>query len=154
MLPVVSFRQSSGFCGPAALRMVLLFYGIDKSETALAKRCRSKRSIGTSARYIAAAARSFGLQAFVKDFADISDLEDWVEKRNTPVIVSWFSTDDGHYSVVVGVDKENIYLQDPELGHIRTMRLDTFKRVWFDFRGDFLKNKRSIVIRRMIVIYP
>ena len=69
-----------------------------------------------------------------------------------PVIIDWFSTDDGHYCVAVNIDKKNIYMQDPELGDIRKMDLETFKRVWFDFTGNFLKSKDQMVIRRMIVI--
>ena len=38
---------------------------------------------------------------------------------------------DGHLSVVVGIDKENIYLQDPEIGKLRTISRDDFMKVWW-----------------------
>ena len=50
------------------------------------------------------------------------------------------------------MDKENIYLEDPGLGHRRAMKLTTFKRLWFDFPNDFLQSKSELIIRRMIVI--
>ena len=73
-------------------------------------------------------------------------------QKKIPVIVDWFSTDEGHYSSVVDINQENIYLQDSELRGIRTMKIKTFRRVWFDFSGDVLHSKDEIIIRRMIVI--
>jgi predicted double-glycine peptidase len=82
----------------------------------------------------------------------VSDLQKLL-KKGIPAIVDWFSTDEGHYSVAVGVDKSNIYLQDPELGRIRKMKREDFQRVWFDFPGDCIKSKKDLIVRRMIVIY-
>jgi len=49
--------------------------------------------------------------------------------------------------------QENIYLQDPSLGHRRALKLRTFKRLWFDFPGDFIAQRSDLIIRRMIVIH-
>jgi hypothetical protein len=48
---------------------------------------------------------------------------------------------------------KNIYLKDPEFSKTRVLKLQTFKRVWFDFPGEFLRTKNDIIIRRLIVIY-
>ncbi len=88
---------------------------------------------------------------FIKDFSEISDIKKFINKK-IPVIVDWFSGDEGHYSVIVGIGKDSIYLQDPELGHVRSMRLRTFKRVWFDFPGKYLVSKDGVIVRRMIVL--
>ena len=152
MLNVKPFRQSSGFCGPASLKIVLEYYGIKKSEEELANLSGAKSHTGVGAKGILKAAKALGLKGFSKDFSEIKDIKEYVDKK-TPVIVDWFSTNDGHYSVVVDIDKNNIYLQDPELGRIRKLDIETFKRVWLDFPGDFLRSKDDIIIRRMIVIY-
>ena len=99
------------------------------------------------------AAKELGFKGFFKDFSDIQDIKQYVLDKKIPVIVDWFSTDDGHYSVVVDIDKNNIYLQDPELGRLRRIDIVTFKRIWFDYSGDLLQSKDQIIIRRMIVVY-
>lgn len=153
MLNVKPFRQSSGFCGPASLKMVLEYYGIKKSENELAKLSGAKKHTGVGVEGLIKAAKELGFKGFFKDFSDVNGIRKYVIDKKIPVIVDWFSTDDGHYSVVVGIDKNNIYLQDPELGDLRAMELDTFKRVWFDFPSDFLRSKDDIIIRRIIVVY-
>lgn len=153
MLNVKPFRQSSGYCGPACLKMVLEYYGIKKSESELAKLsgCTSHKGVGVEG--LLKAAKALGFKSSFKDFSDIQDIRKYVIDKKIPVIVDWFSTDDGHYSVVVGIDKNNIYLQDPELGGLRTIDIPTFKRIWFDFISDFLRSKDDMIIRRMIAIY-
>lgn len=152
MLNVKPYEQiKSGFCGPAALKMVFGYYGIEKSEAEIGRLSNCSVRRGTSVSGILKAVRAVGLKGFVRDFCDISDILKYVKKR-IPVIVNWFSHDNGHYSVAVGIDGRNIYFQDPEIGKIREMSLKKFKTVWFDFPGDFLKSKRDVVIRRMIVI--
>lgn len=153
MLQVKPFRQKSGFCGPASLKMVLDYYGIKKSEKELVKLSGWTSELGVSAENLAKVAKKFGLKAVIKDFATIGDLRKYILQKKMPVIVDWFSTDEGHYSVAVDIDKENIYLEDPEWGRLIAMRADTFKRVWFDFPGDFIKSKNEIVVRRMIILW-
>lgn len=95
-----------------------------------------------------------GFQASLKDFASFSEIKKYVKEKKTPVIVNWFSKDDGHYSVVVGIDHKKIYLQDPGIGKIRILDLETFNRLWFDFKAPIFRSKNDLIIRRMIVIYP
>jgi len=151
-LDVKPFEQTKGLCGPASLKMVLEYFGIDKTEKELAKISGANSSRGSSAKGLIRAAKKSGLKGFVKDFCELKDIEKYVLIKKIPVIVDWFSVDDGHYSVVVGIDKENIYLQDPEWGEMRAMDLETFKRVWFDFPGDFITSKKELNVRRIIVI--
>lgn len=87
-------------------------------------------------------------------------MEKWLDKK-VPVIVDWFTkgrqdyseseVSDGHYSVVAGLDDKHIYLQDPEIGRIRKLERDDFMRVWFDFKGNYIKPK-ELIIRQMIII--
>jgi len=133
--------------------MVLDYYGLFKTEKELVNLTGCKPKIGVNAEGIISAAKTLGFQAYKRDFARFEDIKTLLDKK-IPVIVDWFSTDDGHYSVVVGLNKKNIYLQDPEIGGIRTIDKQTFFRIWFDFPGDFLKSERDLIIRRIIVITP
>ncbi|MBI4148608.1 C39 family peptidase [Candidatus Woesearchaeota archaeon] len=153
MLPIKPFRQRPGYCGPACLKMVLEYYGIKKTERELARLAGTSARWGTPARGLLKAAHRLGLTGIVKDNAQISDIRKYISKK-IPAIVNWFSTDEGHYSVVVGIDKKLIYLQDPELAAIRKLDLVMFKRVWFDFHGDYIRRKSDIVLRRMVVLLP
>ena len=59
---------------------------------------------------------------------------------------------EGHYSVAVGLDDENVYLQDPEIGALRVFTRRDFMRVWFDFRGEYIKPE-ELIVRQLIAIY-
>jgi predicted double-glycine peptidase len=152
MLNIKPYRQKPGLCGPASLKMVLEYYGIEKTEDELALMAGYMPTEGTKSEGLIKAARDLGLKAFQKDLSEIKDLKECVDKK-IPAIVDWFSTDEGHYSVIVDIDDKNIYMLDPELGNLRTFDVEIFKRVWFDFAGDYLKSKDDIIIRRMLAIY-
>lgn len=152
MLNVKPYRQKPELCGPASLKMVLEYYGIEKTEDELAKMAGYVPTQGVKAKGLIDTAKGLGLNSFCKDYSEIKDLREYVIDKKIPVIVDWFSEDDGHYSVVVDIDDRNIYLQDPELGNLRTLEIETFNRVWFDFPGNYLKSKNDIIIRRMIVV--
>ena len=151
MLDVKPFKQTPGFCGPACLKMVFSYYGIEKSEMELAKLFNSIKEKGTSAQGLIDAANKLGFKAEIKDNCSFEDIKKYLS-RKIPVIVDWFLNDEGHYSIIVGIDQENIYLQDPNLGHLRAMKLETFYRVWFDFPKNFLRDKDDLILRRIIVI--
>ena len=153
MINVKPYREKPELCGPASLKMVIDFFGIEKTEDELAELAGYIPTKGTTSEGIINAAKILGFNAFQKDFSEIKDIEDYVANKNIPVIVDWFSIDGGHYSVIVGVDNKNIYMQDPESIEMKTFELETFKAVWFDFKGDYPETKDDIIIRRMIVIY-
>lgn len=152
MLKIKPFRQKTGLCGPAVLKMVLAYYGVEVTENELAERTHCDPELGIGGEKMLEVVNQMGMKGYIKDNASFEDLEDLVVKKGIPVIVDWFSEDDGHYSVVVDLDGENIYLQDPEIGHLRAMRRSKFYRVWFDFPGESLQNITDLTIRRMIVI--
>lgn len=158
-----SFRENSagGYCGPASLKIVLDYYGMEKSEDELAKLCKNSKTLGSTPENLKKVAEKFGFKVEIKEKSTFRDLEKWLDKK-VPVIVDWFTrgrsdyTDsdiaDGHYSVVCGLDEKFIYLEDPELGKIRKMAKDDFLTVWFDFRGKYIKPE-ELTIRMIIVIY-
>ena len=164
LLPVQPFQETlhAGMCGPASLKMVLAYYGVEKTEEELAKLCGTDQDLGTSDQDIKKAAESLGLAVEIKNNSTFEDIQYWLDKK-VPVIVNWFTrgrTDygesevpDGHLSVVVGLDDEYIYLQDPEIGKLRQIARDDFMQVWFDFTGEYINSWDEIIIRQLIAVY-
>jgi len=163
LLDVKPFQETlnADMCGTASLKIVLEYYGINKSEEELAKMAGHKKSLGIDEKGIKTVAEKVGFKVKIKDNSGFKDIGKWL-KKDVPVIVDWFtkgrtdygesSTADGHYSVVTGLDDEFIYLQDPEVGRIRKIKRNDFMRVWFDFKGEYIKSG-ELIIRQTIAIY-
>ena len=164
LLPVKPFQETlrGGYCGPASLKMVLDYYGIDKSEEEVALACNRDSSLGTDDASIKKVAESYGLKVEIENNSSFESIQKWLDKQ-VPVIVNWFTrgridygvedVPDGHYSVVVGLDDEYIYLQDPEIGRLRKLSRDDFLRVWFDFKSDHITSWDDMIIRQLIAVY-
>jgi ABC-type bacteriocin/lantibiotic exporter with double-glycine peptidase domain len=141
--------------------MVLDYYGIKKSEVVLSRLCKVDKTNGVKAEDIKKAAERFGLKAVIKNNSGFPDIQKYLDKE-IPVIVDWFTRGrsdysdsevaDGHYSVVVGLDKKYIYLEDPEIGKTRKIRRDDFLKVWFDFEGNYIKSPKDLILRQIIAI--
>lgn len=163
MLNVKPFQETlnAGMCGPASLKILLSYYGVEKDEKELAKLCRTKKDLGADDQGIKKAAESLGFKVKIKNNSSFKDIGRWID-RGVPVIANWFTrgradytdTDvsDGHYSVVCGLDDKNIYLQDPEIGSMRKLDKEDFMTVWFDFTGKYIK-PNELIIRQIIAIY-
>ena len=164
LLPVQPFQETlnAGMCGPASLKMVLAYYGVEKTESELAQLCNTDPDLGTTDEGIKKAAEQLGFTAEIHNNSSFDDVQAWLDKK-VPVIVNWFTrgrTDygesevpDGHLSVVVGLDDENIYLQDPEIGKLRTLDRGDFMRTWFDFKPAYITSWDDMIIRQLIAVY-
>lgn len=163
LLNVKPFQETlhADMCGPASLKIVLDYYGINKTEKELAKLTHSVPGLGVDDRSISKVAKSLGFDVEIKNESDFEDIKKWL-KKGVPVIVDWFTRGrqdyndsevaDGHYSVVIGLDDEYIYLQDPETGGERKISRENFIKVWFDFTGYDLKPE-ELIIRQLIAIH-
>jgi len=165
LLDVKSFQETlnSGMCGPASLKMVLSYFRVEKTEKELAELCQTDADLGTDAASLRRAAESLGFNVEIKNQSTFDDVQEWLDKK-VPVIANWFSKGrsdydessvaDGHYSPVVGLDEQYIYLQDPEIGGLRKITRDDFLRVWFDFTGSYIHSLDEVILRPLIAIYP
>lgn len=168
LLPVAPFQETlnAQVCGPATLKMLLTFWnlqGHEMSDVELARECGTVPGFGTTNLQLIETAERFGLTCVVKNDATFDDILHWLDK-GVPVVVDWFSPGrkdapeaempDGHYSIVVGLDESFIYIQDPELGGLRTIAREQFWRVWFDFDTDALETPDDLILRQMIAAYP
>ncbi len=163
ILKVKPFQETlnNSCCGPATLKIVFGYYGIDKSEEELAKVSGWDKDLGINDKAIKKAAEQLRFKIKIKNNSTFKDIESWL-KKGVPVIVDWLTrgrndysdsaVPDGHYSVVVGLDDKFIYLQDPEIGKIRKIKRYDFMRVWFDFSGKYIKPS-ELIIRQIIAIY-
>jgi len=163
ILKLKPFQETlnAGMCGPASLKIVLRYYGIDIEEKELAEMVGWNKELGVNDRGIKKAAENLGFKVKIKNNSSFKDIEKWLNK-GVPIIVNWFTrgrsdysgseTADGHYSVVAGLDDKFIYLEDPEIGKMRKLKKDDFMSVWFDFSGKYIKSN-ELVIRQIIAIY-
>ena len=162
-LNVQPFQETlhADMCGPASLKIVFDYYGADKTEQELADLTGRVPGLGVDDRGIQKAAESLGFKIEIENESSFEDIETWL-KKGVPVIVDWFTRGrsdyfdsevaDGHYSVVIGLDDEYVYLQDPEIGGERKIKRDDFMKVWFDFTGQQIDPK-ELIIRQLIAIY-
>jgi len=156
-LGVKLIEQTPGFCGPASLKMVLDYFGVKKSLHDLAKMSHTPpacKVAGASGKNLLAAAKKLGFSGLMKNWANFNDIRQYVEKRQIPVIISWFSGYESHFSVVVKIDEKDIYFLDPEYETLRKMSLKRFEKIWFEFEGGFHGAKPKLIVRRIIAIYP
>lgn len=120
-------RQSANYsCGATALQAVLDYWGIDIEEDELMALLNTSPDYGTDERDIVRVAQQMGLVAEIRDNITLEYLEKST-REGVPVIVdcqSWrgsaysnrsWADDwyDGHYMVVIGIDENNVYFEDP-----------------------------------------
>ncbi len=153
MISIKPTRQKPSGCGPACLEMVLHHYGKKIRPSILARDARTSLAQGTLPTSLVQAARKHGFMAHYEE-GTYDSLHRLVVKQEIPVIVDWWSADDGHYSVCIHLTQKTIWLADPELGKIRKLDWKTFYRNWFDFRGDYIRSPADIRLRGMIIIHP
>lgn len=161
MLNIKPFKQTNAAkCGPASVKMVLDFYGIDVSEDTLCVDCNYSYELGCTNRNMVRALEKYGVNAELISNSSLSALQQHVN-TGTPVIVDWFTPGvvkpkgfmpNGHASVVIGVDDKYVHMVDPENGQRREILKDEFVRVWFDWTGSpYIDRWEDMSIRTMIV---
>jgi ABC-type bacteriocin/lantibiotic exporter with double-glycine peptidase domain len=165
LLQVKPFQETlhGGYCGPASLKMVMDYFGKDVSEEEVAEKCGRDSELGTDGLSIKNATEEYGFNVEIQNNSSFDDIAKWLD-RGVPIIVNWFTrgrsdyddsqVPDGHYSVVVGLDDESIYIQDPEIGDGRIINRDDFYRVWFDFKGNVINEWDDIILRQIIAVFP
>jgi predicted double-glycine peptidase len=126
-------RQSKPHtCGPTSLRMVLEFLGLIKTEEELEMLAGTIEE-GTTPYNLIKAAESLNLHCYVKSPSSVEEVKNFIDS-GLPVIVSYFDTDELHYSVIVGYDENKFYFNDPWDGtdQVEMMEIDKFVPLWYD----------------------
>lgn len=149
LLNVPDVRQSTSYtCGASALQAVLAYWGQEIREDRLAEKLGSDPSKGTSPQAIVNCAREAGLEAKLREGLSLADLEKLVG-QGIPVIVAgqawreegvegdWNDEwECGHYMIVIGLDQQFVYFEDPSLlGSRGTISRPEFEQRWHDVDG-------------------
>lgn len=130
-------------CGVAALQSILYYYGKEFREDQLAEKLQADPLRGTRYPKIEEFARSLGFRVDMQTHMTLEDLKRRIDERK-PVIVliqAWpdspvdWSQDwkDGHYTIALGYDTDNVYFMDPStLGHYTFIPIPEFLKRWHD----------------------
>ncbi len=155
-----------GSCGPVSLQIVLAYFGIEKTEQELVALCGTTSKEGTDYEAMIGALEELNLKTQTGSWQSVEEswasLNYWINEKGVPVIVNWFSTFgdnwQGHYSVAYRIDKDFIWLANPEFytAEERNQKLSwvNFAVAWFDFRGEVMAKPEEVTARWWLVAYP
>lgn len=150
LLPVPDVRQATDYtCGVAASQAILRYYGMDFREDLLASEFGTTEAAGTSPEQIVAGLQARGLTATIRENTTLEDLRVNLQ-QGWPTMVpiqAWHGTypppdwskiwEDGHWVVVIGMDAEKVYFEDPALlGSRGWLTPAEFLARWHDYQGE------------------
>ncbi|HQU08287.1 MAG TPA: cysteine peptidase family C39 domain-containing protein [Candidatus Paceibacterota bacterium] len=124
-------QQTKYSCGPAALQMVLEYFGSTCQQRVLAKQMRAQPVIGTSTAHMVRAAARRGFCCYVNDRSSLDDIRYFLTKKLPPIVrFVEPTTEDDHYAVVSGINNRSIILNDPWNGENFRITHKEFIRRW------------------------
>lgn len=130
LLDVPFVGQKPGYCGPAALAMVMQYFGEQVTQDEIGLEMCAEY-FGATMKELADFAESKGFKPIIK----VISLNELINQlsNDLPVIVAQklnFKMINGHYRVVIGYDERNIVFHDPELGPSRYFAHKLFSSLW------------------------
>jgi predicted double-glycine peptidase len=153
-------RQSTEYsCGASALRSVLSYWGKDIDEAQLMTLIGTTSEEGTYPENIVRGARALGLEAEAKENLTLDEVarftangdpmialgQFWRSQQNSAAVVDddW---ENGHYVVVLGIDQDCVYFQDPyiRMGKAFVPR-KRFEAHWHQVMGGDLARNPKLV---------
>ncbi len=150
-LRVPIFQQETDYsCGAVNLLSILKYWGVyDGTEQSLYDRLEVSPKSGTEPHKIVDVAREFGLKAYFQKNVKLEDLKGALKKKMTVILdlqawkdkerahIPWSDDwDDGHYVVLIGMDRTYLYAMDPSAeGGYAYLPLDEFLERWHDIEG-------------------
>ncbi|MBI5732976.1 C39 family peptidase [Candidatus Jorgensenbacteria bacterium] len=145
MIRLPKVRQKPGLCGPAALKILLSYYGKRLPLRKLVHLCKTDPKIGTYHADMARLCRKLGFKTIAKDRGTLQIVRNYLENK-TPVLVGWFAFSGDHFSVISNVTKKYVYMRDTErklkYGK-RKIPIQRFMELWFDFDDKRDPNKKT-----------
>ena len=160
LIKVPNYRQTTDYtCGPSSLLSLLVYYGIhDETESSLTEKLYTSPDWGTDPNDIERYLVERGFDVESRDMMSFNDLE-MIVGSGLPVLITyqaWSESDDewkgcwedGHYSIVIGIDNENVSLEAPSLiGEIGYIPRHEFLDRWHDIdRNGNELNQFGIVV--------
>lgn len=147
-VPIV--RQATDYsCGAAITSSILHYWNVeDTYEQSFYKGLGTTKKNGTDARKMRDFIKGYGLKVELKEKLTIADLRTSLSKGETVIVdyQAWADEDDeldweerwedGHYSVVVGLDENFIYLMDSSVLNSYTyIPISEFITRWHDYES-------------------
>jgi ABC-type bacteriocin/lantibiotic exporter with double-glycine peptidase domain len=136
-LEVPYAQQSTPYtCGPAAVRMVLAYFGIHTTEHELMRALGTHHENGTSNERIIEEFETRGLHCMHRMHATLDDVRAALAAQ-LPVLVNYINprSNHGHFAVVVAASNTHIILNDPKNGAGFQLHHEEFERLWVDQDG-------------------
>jgi predicted double-glycine peptidase len=146
-------------CGPSALRSVLSYWGKEIDEHELMKLMGTTEEEGTYPENLVKAARALGFDVEGKQDLTLDEVQKFTDAGHPMIALGqvWRSQsmaeakaledewDAGHYIVVLGVDKENVYFQDPYARMCKAfVPRKMFEAHWHQVMGGDLKRNPKL----------
>ena len=146
-------------CGACALQAVMSYWGKNVDEIELMNVLQTTSEEGTYPENIVRGARALGFEAEARDHLSLEEVEK-ITAGGAPMIAlvqAWRSEtraadsaagewDNGHYIVVLGVDKDHVYFQDPFARMSKAfMPRATFVKHWHQVMGADLKRNPKLM---------
>lgn len=123
------FQQTSNSsCAPAALATILRKWGMDATESSVARLAGTSR-LGTSIPQLIVAARALGMNA-----AELRSTWEQIQQINRPGVLAFWLLDGGikrpHAVALLAMNDSVATIGDPSRGRIYYLDRATFARVW------------------------
>ena len=152
LIKIPKTRQATDHtCGVASFQSLLYYYGIEIREDKLATALHAEDYARTGE--IVQYAQAQGLTVETRRNMTLAELQQYIDKKipvmvcmqawpDKPMTIEAYQKDweDGHWVVVIGYDKNNIYMMDPStLGNYAYVPRAEFEARWHDYDDDITK---------------
>jgi hypothetical protein len=134
-------QQGARACGAAALCMVYRSFGLDWSQSEIWERIARTgphEQLRTNTRLLGADALGCGLGALILKARDPWRVLELSLSRSIRIILNHrhsTTSQAGHYSVFVGIDRDDVVLHDPHSGPFRKLTRAEIGELWRPSRG-------------------
>jgi predicted double-glycine peptidase len=154
-------RQTTEYsCGASALQSVLAYWGKDIDERELMQLMGTTEEEGTYPEKMVHAARALGFDAEARQDLTLDEVQKFTAAGHPMIALAqvWRSQsqaaakkvkdewDAGHYIVVLGVDEESVYFQDPYVRMCKAfVSRKIFEAHWHQVMGGDLKRNPKLI---------
>ena len=146
-------------CGASALQSVLSYWGREVDEAELMKLLHTTPEAGTYPEDIVRGARALGFDARAREGLTLDEVAEFTAGGNPLIALAqvWRSQsgsapsaeedwDNGHYIVVLGVDPDYVYFQDPYMRMSKAfVPRKTFEAHWHQVMGGDLESNPKLM---------
>lgn len=130
-------QETDYTCGPTALRMVLSYFGKHTPENVVMAIAGTSEATGTGRRGMVNALKILGLNTHAHHGATIDEIRFYLDE-GFPIIVNYrdFTDNVGHYGVIVGYERDTLFIHDPYAAEGNTqVSVNDFDSHWYGYHS-------------------